>query len=421
MDYLEIRGGSPVCGEVCIQGSKNAALPILSAAVLHRGITVLKNCPKIIDVTYMLEILKGFGCRVSMEGDALVIDASVVECSEVPKQYARQMRSSIMLLGSLLGRTGNAFVPYPGGCVIGERPIDLHLRALRQMGASVEETEEGLRAVCKKPRGSRVRLPFPSVGATENVILLAVLAEGTTILENAAREPEIAELCRFLKGMGARIRGEGGSSIVITGVSRLHDTEFSIVSDRIVAGTYLLLTAAAGGEVFLKNAPLGQLEAVRTVLASMGLEDRSFPDGLLVRGSGRLRGQKGICTEPYPGFPTDLQSPLMAVLSLAKGESEIEEKIFEARFKIVEELVRMGADIRIDGTRARIRGVEVLHGTDLTARELRGGAALVLAAAAAEGSSRIFQYHYIERGYENIIRDLQKLGVVVNLRKFSQA
>jgi UDP-N-acetylglucosamine 1-carboxyvinyltransferase len=413
VEYLEIKGGNPLKGEVRIQGSKNAALPILSAVILHRGTTVLRNCPKIIDVVYMLEILKDFGCRVSWEKEELVIDASKLLDCQVAECYGRQMRSSIMLLGSLLGRMKEACVSYPGGCVIGARPIDLHLAALERLGAVFTEEPAGLKAVCRQPVGAAVSLPFPSVGATENVILLASLAEGTTILENAAREPEIVELCRFLNCMGGSVRGAGTSRLVITGVKELHDTEFTIMPDRIVAGTYMLMTAAAGGEVLLRDAPLEQLECVRRVLEQMGVKQEHGEHGIRISCGGRPRCIEELSTSPYPGFPTDLQSPLLAALSAARGSSCVRETIFEARFKIVEELCRMGADIRIEGEKAVIQGVPRLYGTDLTARELRGGAALVLAAAAAEGTSRIYQYHYIARGYENIIRDLQSLGVVV--------
>lgn len=419
MEYLEIEGGNPLCGEVGIQGSKNAALPILSAVLLNQGVTVLHNCPKIIDVFYMLEILKGFGCQVTWEKETLMIDSANVYSSQVPEQYARQMRSSIMLLGSLLGRMGTAFVPYPGGCVIGERPIDIHLAALRQMGAELEEEEEGLWAVCTQPKGTHIHLSFPSVGATENVILLAVLAEGETILENAAKEPEIEEVCRFLNSCGAKIYGAGTERIVVTGVEQLHGTEFTIVSDRIVAGTYMLMTAAAGGEVLLKQIPLDHMESICRVLKYMGAELQLEKGGcqeqnlrLCIRE--RIRAVGRIQTEPYPGFPTDLQSPLLAALTVAAGESRIRENLFEARFKVVEDLNLMGADICIEGQTARVRGVKELHGADVKAQELRGGAALVVASAAAQGVSRIYQYHYIARGYENIIRDLQSLGVVVH-------
>ncbi len=416
MEYLEIEGGSPLRGEVRIQGSKNAALPILSAAILHHGTTVLKNCPKIIDVLYMLEILKDFGCKVHWEEDALVIDASNLNDCQVAECYGRQMRSSIMLLGSLLGRMGSAFVSYPGGCVIGARPIDIHLSALKDLGAVLVEEPAGLRAVCEQPVGTRVCLPFPSVGATENVVLLAVFAKGVTILENAAREPEIGELCRFLNSMGARIQGAGTRKILIEGVRELHDTEFTIMPDRIVAGTYMLLTAVAGGEVLLREVPVEQLDSVQMILSDMGVLQEVRKNELRLQSTGRPNRLEEVCTRPYPGFPTDLQSPLLSALSLARGKSVIRETIFEERFKIVEELRRMGADISVEGQKAIIQGVEELHGAELTARELRGGAALVIAAAAARGTSRVYQYHYIARGYENIIKDLQSMGIVVHFR-----
>lgn len=302
---------------------------------------------------------------------------------------------------------------YPGGCVIGARPIDLHLAALKRLGAVFIEEPTGLKAICRQPVGTTIDLPFPSVGATENVILLAVLAEGTTILENAAREPEIVELCRFLNGMGGDIRGAGASRLEIRGVKELRDTEFTIMPDRIVAGTYMLMTAAVGGSVCLKDVPLEQLESVQSVLEKMGVHQESRGQEVQLSCTKRPRSIGELSTSPYPGFPTDLQSPLLTALSLAQGSSIVRETIFEARFKTVEELRRMGANIQIEGQKAIIQGVPRLCGTDLTARELRGGAALVLAAAAAEGSSRVYQYHYIARGYENIIRDLQSLGVVV--------
>lgn len=414
LDYLEIEGGSPLCGEVRIQGSKNAVLPILSAALLNPGITVIDNCPDISDVKAMLEILKGYGCRTHREGDSLVLNAEQLHSGRAPEDYAGVMRSSIMLLGSLLARLGEAFLPYPGGCVIGERPIDLHLTALRKMGARLREEPEGLKAVCARPQGADISLPFPSVGATENIILLAVRAEGDTLLQNAAREPEIVELCRFLNCMGAKIKGAGTSVIRIRGVKTLHEIRYRIMPDRIVAGTYMFLAAAAGGKILLRDVPFEQLEAVRHILKRMGIRQERSGKSLLLWCPARCRGGIQVCTSPYPGFPTDLQSPLTAALCLADGESMIEERIFEARFKVVKELQKMGADIRIDGSRACIRGVERLKGEVLEAEELRGGAALCVAAAAAEGTSRIYQYHYIARGYENIIRDLNDLGVVVH-------
>lgn len=419
MDCLEIEGGRKLCGQVRIQGSKNAVLPILSAALLNPGTTVLHDCPKIADVTAMGELLKGFGCQVKWEGNSLWIRAGIVKAGTGAAPGAENMRASVLLLGSLLARTGEAYLPYPGGCVIGKRPVDLHLLALRQLGAEIQEEEQGLRARCERPRGARIRLFYPSVGATENVLLLAVAAEGETVLENAAREPEIRELCRFLRAQGAEISGEGSPRIVIkgkdSGKKQFQDTEFRVMPDRIVAGTYLFLAAAVGGEVVLKNAPMEQLEAVEKVLASMGVSrEKSGREGeMRIRSPGRPRGGLFVRTEPYPGFPTDLQSPLLAALSRAEGESLVEETVFEARFGAVRELQKMGARIEACGSRVRIRGGS-LRGTELEASELRGGAALCIAAAAAEGKSWIRGKHYIDRGYENIIRDLQALGVVIH-------
>lgn len=417
MEYLEIEGGGPLRGEVRIQGSKNAALPILAASVLYPGVTVLHNCPRISDVENMLEILKGLGCRTDWKEETLTIDAAAVRSGQVPEQYATRMRSSLMLLGSLLGRTGEAQVPYPGGCIIGKRPINIHVDALRQMGAEVTEGVTSLTAVCRRPKGAVVYLPFPSVGATENVLLTAVMADGVTLIGNAAREPEITELCRFLSCMGAQISGEGTSQILICGVKELSGAEFTIVSDRIVAGTYMLLTAALGGSVRLKSPPLEHLKAVCEVIRHMGVHLEAEGEDLLLESTGKIQAVSLVRTEPYPGFPTDLQSPLLAALCLADGESMIEETIFEARFKIVEELRKMGANLKVDDRKVHIRGVERLSGSDLEARELRGSAALVLAAAAAKGRSRMEPFTYLERGYENIIGDLQGLGVMVFLRE----
>lgn len=412
MDYLDIEGGRPLQGEVRIQGSKNAVLPILSGALLHRGVTVVENSPDITDVEAMQELLRGCGCKIRQEGRKLIVDAGQVYPLRAETGCAAKMRSSVMLLGSLLGRVGEVFLPYPGGCVIGERPIDLHKKALEQLGAEIELEKNGIHAVCRKPVGARIRLSFPSVGATENVLLLAVKAEGETILENAAREPEICELCRFLRSMGAGIRGEGTGRIVVKGGQPLHDTVFPVMADRIVAGTYMLLLAAAGGEICLRETPAGQLQSLWPVLAALGTESRIEGKTVLLRRQERKECGLEVTTAPYPGFPTDLQSPLLGTLAGLPGRSRIREQVFEARFKIVEELRKMGAEIRLTGQEAEVRGRRLL-GAVMEARELRGGAALCIAAAAAEGRSRIFGYPYIARGYENIIGDLQKLGVMI--------
>ncbi len=406
-------GGRPLEGSVVIQGSKNAALPVLAGALLHRGITVLHHCPKITDVEYMLKILELLGCHVRWEEDSLVIDAGSADHSEVPADLGGRMRSSVILLGSLLGRTGKAQLPYPGGCTIGKRPIDLHLRALEQMGAFFESQKECLSGISHNLHGADIVLPFPSVGATENVILSAVLAEGKTILKGAAKEPEIGELCRFLNGKGAKIHGIGSSELTIEGVQELHDSSHTLSADRIVAGTYLLGGVLTKGTLFLEKAPAGELAALLSVLEKMGAVVRTSPRGIYLDGSKAVHSLPLVKTEPYPGFPTDLQSQLMAALSVTKGESILEEQIFEARFQIVPQLLRMGADIQTEGNLARIRGVKELHGTYVRAQELRGGAALVLAALGALGTTIIQDEGYIKRGYEDIGRDLRKLHAAV--------
>ena len=408
-------GGRPLEGAVTIQGSKNGALPVLAGALLQKGVTVLYNCPRIADVDCMLQILEHLGCKIQWQDNTLVIDAACAQGVQVPEKLGGKMRSSVILLGSLLGRYGKAVLPYPGGCTIGKRPIDLHKKALAMMGAVFEDQENAI--AVNVPRGlvgQKICLPFPSVGATENVILSAVTAQGETILQGAAREPEIEELCRFLKGKGAVIFGEGSDQIVIRGVKELHDSSYTLAADRIVAGTYLLGAALTRGRVFLEKAPYGQMDAMLAVLGKMGAVIRSSPKGIDMDGRGAVKPLGFLLkTEPYPGFPTDLQSPLMAALAVAQGESVIEECIFEARFHVVRQFRRMGADISIEEHKARIRGVSHLCGTYVKAQELRGGAALVLAALGAQGTTMIQDDGYIGRGYENLARDLRHLNASI--------
>ncbi|MCI9134630.1 MAG: UDP-N-acetylglucosamine 1-carboxyvinyltransferase [Lachnospiraceae bacterium] len=413
MEYLEIEGGKPLCGQVRIQGSKNAALPILSAAILNRGRTVLHHCPRIQDVKEMCKILTELGCRIGWEGDSLWIQADTLDSFVISKYHAEKMRSSITLLGSLLGRLGQACIPYPGGCVIGERPIDLHLKGLEQMGVQVKRTEEQVEAQSTGIQGARIFLSFPSVGATENLLLAAVLAQGTTWIEGAAREPEILELCRFLEAMGACIEGAGESCIRVMGVKELHDAEYTIASDRIVAGTYLMAAAACGGEAALLQAPLSHMQEILPVLRGMGASFTIEPDMLVIRAPERCRRVENLHTAPYPGFATDMQSPLLAALCRAEGTSRLTENVFEARFKIVEELQAMGAQIHVENNTAVVQGVSQLQGCNVEAKELRGGAALCIAAASARGTSRIYGCQYIFRGYEDIIGDLKSLGIVI--------
>ncbi len=304
---------------------------------------------------------------------------------------------------------------YPGGCVIGSRPIDIHLSALRNMGVEIEEQERLFTAKAKRLQGIELKLPFPSVGATENVVLAAVTAEGTTVLEHAAKEPEIEALCGFLKAAGAEIDGVGSNKLVIHGVKELHEAKYTVPSDRIVAGTYLTAALAAGGSIFLENAPAGQLGALLAVAEEMGGCVTVNEEGVGIDVMHRLKAYPYLKTEVHPGFPTDLQSPLMAALSVAQGKSVIEENIFENRFRIVDDLQRMGAEIEVVKNKAYIDGVETLKGMHVEAEELRGGAALVVAGLAAEGRSIVRNRHFIERGYENICKDLRNLGADINI------
>lgn len=410
MECLEIIGGRPLHGSVRVQGSKNAALPILAAAVLHRGVTVLHNCPKILDVVYMAKILEGLGCVVGWEGSTLTVDAKHISSVRVPALLGERMRSSIILMGSLTGRMGEAQIPYPGGCSIGARPIDLHLQGMKAMQAEVEDREGILHVRAKRLKGTKISLRLPSVGATENLVLAGVLAEGITVIEGAAKEPEIQELCAFLNAKGAKICGAGSSCIRIQGVEALQDTHHILMADRIVAGTYLMATAATRGRVLLEEAPWDQMGAVLQVAGKMGVTWSVNDKGLAIEAEEAKQPIPRLATEVYPGFPTDLQSQVMAVLSLAGGESVIAEQVFESRFRCAGQLNRMGAWITVDGREAWIRGGAKLRGARVRVPDLRGGAALVIAGLSANGRTVVEDEGYIRRGYEDISGDLRKLG-----------
>lgn len=411
MDAIHIRGGNALFGETRIQGSKNAVLPVMAAALLIKDISIIENCPRISDVYHMQNLLTRIGCRVSRADRTLMIDARHVSQDKMSGESVTGMRSSIMLLGAMLGRFGEAALAYPGGCVIGKRPIDLHLNALRKMGVSIKEEEGAFTARAKQLCGAVITLPFASVGATENVILAAVNAKGVTVLKNAAKEPEITALCRFLQKAGAVIEGVGGSVLIIQGGSTLHGVQFAVPSDRIVAGTYLFSVLGTGGHIFLRDAPVSQMRGMLKTAVEMGAQVTASKEGLSVLAGPVKKPVPYIKTDVFPGFPTDMQSPLMSVLAKASGTSIIEETIFENRFRIVEELIKMGADIKTDKNRAVITGVTKLYGCEVTARELRGGAGLVIAGCMAEGETIVRNRHFIERGYEDICRDYQNLGV----------
>ncbi|BCJ95267.1 UDP-N-acetylglucosamine 1-carboxyvinyltransferase [Anaerocolumna cellulosilytica] len=416
MAFIEIVGGKQLNGEVNIQGSKNAVLPILAATVLVNGITKLNHCPKILDVYHMIKILEAIGCSVQWENSSLLIDTTKLHTSTVPEEYVKMMRSSVILMGALLGRTHSVTITYPGGCTIGARPIDYHLSAFKDLNVQLEEEDGLIQCTTKEIKGNNIQLQFPSVGATENVILAAVLATGKTRIFNAAKEPEIIELCKFLNASGARIYGAGTERIEIDGVDYLHPVEYTAASDRIVAGTYLAAVAGTGGEAVLTGIGCGSLHKVVEVLRQMGCSIYCGEDYIIISSSGRLKSVPSIQTAPYPGFPTDMQSQIMSVLTIASGDSIIKEEIFEGRYQNVEEQLKFGADIRISGREASIHGVSGLTGCEVYASELRGGAALVIAGLMANGKTTLHNPYFIERGYENICRDLKQLGADINYR-----
>lgn len=410
---LYINGPQRLKGELLVQGSKNAALPILAATVLGNGIFILHHCPRISDVEHMLEMLEDAGCRVTWEGHMLIVDTRHVNNYQVSGNGAGKMRSTVTLLGSILGRLHRVEVPYPGGCTIGKRPIDLHLKGLKQLGAVFEHHEHALTGSAEQLRGAEIYLDFPSVGATENILLASVLAEGTTRIHGAAMEPEIVELASFLRKMGANVHGDGTSLITVEGVKTLRAAEYIIPSDRIVAATYLFGAMMTQGEVRLLHVPVAHLGNIPALLQNMGAVVETEEDWIYVRMDRQCRPVPYVSTAPFPGFPTDMQSALMAALATASGMSFIEEKIFEARFQIVPELQKMGASIASEESFALIEGNAKLRGARVEAKELRGGAALIMAALAAEGESCICGMEYVRRGYEDINGDLKKLGIMV--------
>lgn len=413
---LVINGGRRLEGEIQVHGAKNSALPLLAATILAHGECILHNCPMLTDVDAACRILSCLGCRCSRNGSTVCVDSSNVCGNEIPDNLMREMRSSIVFLGAVLGRTRRCRLTFPGGCELGARPIDLHLAALREMGAEIEEQHGWLE--CAAPgglHGARVTLSFPSVGATENIMLAAACAEGTTEIHNAAREPEIVDLAEFLNKCGARISGAGGSTIAIEGVKRLEPSEHSVIPDRIAAGTYLCCAAATRGELILTRCCQEHMMGFLPVLESMGC--RIYPYGggkLYISCTRRLTAPPTIRTMPYPGFPTDIQAPFTALSSIAEGTTVFVENIFENRYRHVPELIRLGASIKVEGRVAVVQGVPALSGARVCAGELRGGAALVTAALAAEGTSEISGVCYIDRGYESIEKTLRSVGADIS-------
>ena len=397
-------------GEIAVQGAKNAVLPILAATIINSGRNVIHNCPKLRDVEKTIDVLLGLGCRVVPLGNTVIVDSSTMDKCIIEDNLMRQMRSSIIFLGAIIARCGEAIVSMPGGCEIGMRPVDLHLKALKELGVDI--TEENGYIICKasKLHGANIHLDFPSVGATENIMLAAVAAKGTTYITNAAREPEIVDLQNFLCRMGAKVEGAGSSSVKIQGGIRLYGVDYSIMPDRIAAGTYLACCGAAGGRIVLKNICTGDMTSIISTLENMGAKIRQEENVMQMTVSKRLKSFGTIRTMPYPGFPTDMQSPFLALGCSASGTGVVVENIFENRFRNAEELVRMGADIRVDGKTAVIVGVKQLHGAKVCACELRGGASLVTAALGAEGITTVSDVEYIDRGYEDFEKNLSLCG-----------
>lgn len=411
MSKLVITGGRSLEGKIRIPGAKNTVLPILAATIISGKKSIIKDCPKIKDVYLTLEILEDLGCTVLWEGDNLLIDSKDISNTKIKEELMDKMRSSIILTGAILARTGEAKTTYPGGCELGLRPIDLHIKAFRQMGIEICEKHGYLNFDGRKLKPSEIHLDFPSVGATENIMLAASKIKGRTKIVNAAKEPEIEDLQNFLIKMGVEVYGAGTSVIEINGTDTFYDVTHTVIPDRIVASTYMMAGAITRGDILLTNVKYNHISSVASVLLSTGADIRKDGDNAIrLKSNGKLKSVNLVRTTPYPGFPTDAQSILMSLLSVCAGTSMIVENIFDGRFKHVEELKKMGADITVDGRCAVIKGVPTLYGARVNSPDLRSGAGLVIAGLFAEGVTEISNIHYIERGYEDISGDLIKLG-----------
>lgn len=405
-------GGKQLNGAITVSGAKNAILPIIAASLLSAEPVFLEEAPDLLDVNVMGQVINSLGAKVEREGSRLRIHANNINNLEAPHELVSQMRASIVIMGALLARFGRVRISHPGGCAIGSRPINWHLKGLEALGAEVRMEHGFLDVTTKGLRGTRIYLDFPSVGATENIMMAASMATGTTVLQNAAQEPEIVDLANFLNEMGGKVRGAGTSVIHIEGVKEMHGTSHSIIPDRIEAGSYLLMAAAAGGNVLVRNVIAAHLKPVLAKMEEAGINFTEEEEGIRVTGDGVYRAVD-LKTQVHPGFSTDLQAPFLALLCKARGSAILTETVFENRFMHVDELKRMGAEIKIEGRSALIRGVTRLTGAPVKATDLRAGAALILAAIAAEGTTEITGVQHIDRGYEQVVEKLTSLGAQI--------
>ncbi len=410
MAKYRIRGEQKLEGDIRVKGAKNSALPVLAAVLLSEKPVILHDIPKLIDIDNMVLILSSIGCKIKREGNTLIVDPSSVNSWVIPDKYVKEIRSSIVMLGAVLARMKKALITYPGGCEIGQRPINLHLQGLKKLGVKINDSHGYLECQADRLVGANIHLDYPSVGATENIMLAATKAEGTTVIRNAAKEPEIIDLQNFINSMGGRVAGAGSNTITIKGVESFHGSEYRVLPDRIVAGTYLAAAAITGSEITISNVNFEHIQSMVTKLREAGCSIINFNNSVRIKAPTRLRAIEHTKTYPYPGFPTDMQALLMSMLTVAQGTSIITENIFENRFKHVPEMIRMGANIRTEGKIAVIQGVNRLKGAQVNASDLRGGAALVLTGLNAEGETIVENIHHIDRGYEGLEQKLRSLG-----------
>lgn len=413
MDKYIIDGGMKLYGKVQAQSAKNTVLPLLAASILTDEQVTIRGVPTINDVENMLRILGEVGCKIKRRKDCAIIDSSNAISHEIPARLTKELRSSVFMLGSVLTRFQKAKISYPGGCDIGLRPIDLHLSGLQRLGVKIVEKDGYIHCEAQKLTGAEILLDFPSVGATENIILAAVKAEGVTVIRNAAKEPEIVDLQNFLNAMGGKVRGAGGGTVVIEGVKRLHGVDYTPIGDRIEAGTYLIAAACCGGEIEINGVLPENIAALLHKLRENGCKIHIKNDKIVLQSQGRLRSVNLVETMPFPGFPTDLQAQYAALCCTTQGATLIVENLFETRYRYAAELKRMGADVTVRGRTALIKGVDRLHGACVTASDLRGGAALVVAALGAEGQSSVMDISHIDRGYADFEYKLKKLGAKI--------